>query len=1406
MVRWTQLRKLAGQVFSEVGKRNFGRPSCIAVSTSIVLGTSKGVILVFDYQQNLKVIIGPGTKAVASGAITSLAISADHTTLAGGHADGTIFTWEILRPARPFLHISPIEKNALDTRQSDGHIEGAAVIHIGFLGTRHTALVSADDHGMAFSHLATRGMGAVARFVRTTRILGRYPETSPAAQPRKPSSVLAFSPLPLGNVEQATDSLGLVAMLTPYLLVIVSTTPVARTQYKTGRPKELAAHSALTATLAWFPAIKLKAKNSEASKTKLAYCWSNVLTILDVDEIPPEDGSDRPPGLQFKPRCRWRAGEAIAAVQWISRSVLAVMTITQQLLILEDPSLRVTDSSDLIRKHIYHTDLFSRQLHTLVEQFDENEQDQSMHGVIADAFYMSFRVYKGRLFVLGFNDISVGSLSNWADRLLALVETGDFIGAIRLATFFYTGQSERLTVGLPEEDELRHGIVQEKLLEMMTASLKFAFGKNEEAETERVQNIQLKDLAEVCIAACMAMQNQEFLFDDVYSWYEEYESEGIFLDVLEPYIVEGSVRMLPPPAVKSLITHFMTNHTTSRLEEIICLLETETMDIDQVTTLCKRHNLYDAFIYVWNQTLHDYIGPLKELVDLVAKNMEGGEESLDLEVRDHTNAMKMFPYLSYILTSRIYPTGNELEEPKASMAKGEIYRFLLSDKDGTASSSEQPFNSLRLMLQFDTPSFMSMLNEAFEDSFLNDPEEQVGSGEAKQVSGSARGLTISRQYLIRILLEIMDPASSTFKPADSIYLDMFIARNLPKYPQYILLSGSTLQQVLVRLCRYPHEEMLEDCQLSAEYLLSSYHPPDTQALIPTLKEAKFFRILKSIYRAEKQYSALLETYLEDPDDQQEIFGCIRNYLRPGSSLNKKQRRDFLATLTENADRIVKIDTPEAARTIHAVAPDLHGRFLETLDSDTSGQYQYLDAVFDSARGARIGLIPTITGGQELTERYVQLKCHYDPSHVADFVDMMKVGDLRLEAVLPSIESSGIVDAAVILLARQGEVTDAMDRLTSHLGTLEAGLSGLLQNVDDSPDSASTTEAVSDLIRSIGKYTRVGIWLCREQSKASKKVYQAGRLDRKSASVLNQPLTYDENLWLLLIEAVVKIAQRVSPLLKGGRFPELHDSADMLDDTQPGYISSPFKALVQQVFTVLLTTTTSTTKTTPHEKTDISFLKILRTFLTRAAAASPSLSELRTVIGSIFSAYTYEESLLSLANTMLDKDLFVHVDEATKLRQRGWRPRGQVCEICRRRMWGPNSGAYIWESWEKKQAEDRKRTYVKWLENSRANGLRHGKGKEKASEPEPEADLHISARTTEDRPVTSGDSKASPDVDVGTASSSSAVPTTPSVTGPAVVFGCRHIYHQSCLVGEMATRGGSYAAHPSGRELACLLCA
>ncbi|KAI9876110.1 MAG: Vacuolar protein sorting-associated protein 8 [Pleopsidium flavum] len=1414
VVRWTKLRKLTGQVFSEVGKRKFGRPTCIAVSASIAMGTSKGIILIFDYHQNLKSIIGPGTKAVESGAITAIALSADHTTVAGGHANGNIYTWEIAKSARPFLHIQPLGEWRSEARKTDGHVPGAAIVHVGFLGTRHTALTSADDRGMAFSHLASRGMGVVARPVKSTRILGRYPDgVAPTGRPRKASSVLAFSPLPLGNTEQSTDSLGLVAMLTPYLLVIVSTTPVAQTQHKAARPKEVVAHGAMSAALAWFPAVKLKAEGAAssepASKAKLVYCWSNILTILEISEIKASEPAqeNKPPSLSFQPRSRWKAEEAIVAVQWLGRSVLGVLTITQQLIILEDGNLRVTDSSDFLQKQIYHSDLFSRQLHALVEQLDED--DASMHGVVADAFYMSFRAYKGRLFVLGTNDISIGTLSNWADRLLALMEEGDFIAAIQLATRYYNGDTDKLTVGLPDEDSSRHALVHDKLLEMMSASLKYAFGRNQKANTERLEMPQLKDLAAACVVACLSMDNTDFLFDDAYTWYEDGSSEGIFLETLEPYILDKQITSSPPIVVKALISHYTSRGLDSRLEEMICHLDTATMDIDQITTLCKQHNLYDALIYVWNHALGDYITPLVDLFGLVKLQQRSTTDAGGVADSIYSvNALKIFPYLSYIFTSRVYPTGNEVPDPEASKAKTELYSFLFSGKvinwpkrggrpvlTKWKQALEPSFPYLRLILDFDAPSFLSTLNVAFEDSFLNSGPDRLvngapsGVGEGEQ----AFGIAVNRQYIVSILLEVMNPED--YPPEDTIYLDMFIARNMPKFPQFILLSGTSLHRVLVGLCNYPAKDIADDCQLSVEYLLSMYHPPDLETLVPLFTKAHFYRVLKSVYKSDKRYAQLLQTCFEDQEDQDAVFECIGDCLRPRTGLNQREIHEVQAVIANHARDLVEIDTKAAASTIAEFAPDLHTTLLDTLEEDPPGQYAYLQTIleresqtsFEAQRQPR-GL------DHGLVEKYVRLMCDYEPHHVNDYIERLKSGDLRLDEVLPALESSGVIDAAVVLMAREGQVREGMERLVKYLGTLEAALLGLLDGAASSSDVTETEKATEDLLDTLQRYSRVGIWLAQGQSKAAQKSTSIMKQPKRPDSVTKPDLSAEERIWLDLIDAIVRITRNVSAALSSSLNQNI--DLDKLPSHEPGAannskISAFLRTIVQQAFTALLTTSTRT-RSGPSDRSDLSFLRILRAFLTRASLSSPSFSDLRAVLAAIFSAYSYEESLLGLANRLLDKDLFVHVSEAATLRQRGWRPRGQICEGCGRRVWGPGAGGNIWDEWQKRREEEDQRKEARTVESRGREVDRFQKSKGKAAVESDSGAVTSRRRVHGDRPSEGVETEDRKEEDLGA----------------LMVFSCRHIFHRKCLEQlqqEEGDKEGQVSHEAGSPEFTCAVC-
>lgn len=1387
VVRWTKLRKISGQAFSEAGRRNFGSPTCIVVSATIALGTSKGVILIFDYNQNLKSIMGPGTKAVESGAVTSIAVSADHSTVAGGHADGSIYTWDTARPARPFLIVSHLDASQTTHRTVDGHMPNVSVTHLGFLGTRHTALVSANDRGMAFSHLASRGTGSLGRSVKTTRILGRYPDVGDAPKPRKASTVFAFAPLPLGNVERETDTMGLTAMLTPYLLVIVSTTPIAQTQHKASRPKEVAAHGAMSGCLAWFPAVKLKVPDpttgENVSKVKLVYCWSNVLTVMDIEEVPAEE-KDKPASLFFKPRSRWKAEEPIVAVQWLSRSVLCVLTITQRLIVLEDQSMRMTEAFDLVQKHIFHQDIFSKQLHALVEQLDE--EDVSMHGVVADAFYMSFKAYKGRLFLLGFNDVSIGTFSNWADRLYALMEHGDYIGAINLATTYYTGHADKLTVGLPEDPGLRHSMVRDKLVETMLASLKYALGQKQNLDQHDAM-IAETQLAEACFAACLSLDDTDFLFDEVYTWYDEGDAEGIFLESLEPYILDGQIVSVPPAVMKALVSHYVTRGMESRLEEMICHVDTSTLDLDQITTLCKQHNLYDALIYVWNQALGDYITPLIDLLSLLIPLTQSDSYFSNANMMEDSiytvNALKMFPYLSYTFTGRVYPTDEIMSEQQALNAKAEVYWFLFSGKTiAWPKGSGKPFLAqprakiqptfpyLRMILKFDAPSFLSALNEAFEDSFLNDsPDRAVNGGsELTLPEEQVFGLSINRQYVVSILLEVMNP--SDFTPEDTIYLDMFIARNLPKFPQYIILSGSLLHRILTGLCNYPGEDLAEDAQLSAEYLMSVYHPPDLASLIPLFHDAGFYRVLKRIYKSDKDYAKLIETYFADHDDQDTVFDVIADCLRPQKGLTKRQVAEVHDVLRNHGRGLVGLSPTRTARTIDVYAPSLHEDILNVLDEDEHSQYGYLQTILEPTDKDSDG--SEESHQKEFIEAYMKLMCKFDPSHVADYVETLQTSDLRIDKVLPAMEENDVIDAVVILMAREGHIRESMARLVEHLGVLESALQGLLSPKDDEAEHSSMDAAADSLLESLQKYTNVGIWLCQGQTKMLREL---GASTSPGKSQLEDELAEDELLWTDLVDATVQVTKNVSASLNTHQDIRINGAEQLHTSAAPdaAKILSSLRTLVQNTFTALLASTSSPL---PSGQANLSFLRILRTFLTRASISSPNLSDLRSVLSSIFSAYTYEKSILSLANRLLEKDLFVHVQEAHALRQRGWRPRGAVCEGCKRRVWGPGAVGDVFAKWEEKQAGVAKRAKERRAALTGGLELQRGKGRARPESGIFEAPPKLHPLAPAEAAVGTEENEAGDLAGTGLG----AVALKGVDLGPLLVLACRHIYHQRCL--------------------------
>jgi vacuolar protein sorting-associated protein 8 len=584
-----------------------------------------------------------------------------------------------------------------------------------------------------------------------------------------------------------------------------------------------------------------------------------------------------------------------------------------------------------------------------------------------------------------------------------------------------------------------------------------------------------------------------------------------------------------------------------------------------------------------------------------------------------------------------------------------------------------------------------------------------------------------------------------------------------------------LHKVLTGLCNYPGEDIADDAQLSAEYLLSVYHPPDFSSLVPLFRKVRFYRVLKHMYKSERQFNRLLEIYFEDLDDQESIFNCLAECLGARSLLTKRQIKEVHEVIETHANQLININPTRAAETINLYAPPLHQKLLDSIENDPEAQYVYLRTLMESM-GKEASASNHESWG-DFMERYVRLMCKFDPSHVVDFVELVQTSDLHLDKVLPYMEESGVIDAAVILMYRDGQIRGAMDRLVRHLKALEATLIGLLSGSTEDMESIQVGEAAEDLLAVLQRYTNIGIWLCQGQMNASRS--NPSTIRKKGGT--KSELLPEEVLWLDLIDATVQITRHLSA--SWNDFEGL-PAGKMQSDK----LVAQLRTLVQRTFTALLTSTSTPTPS----GASLSFLRILRAFLTIASISSPNLTDLRAVLASIFSAYAYEEIILSLANRLLDKDLFVNVRAAAELRQRGWRPRGSTCEGCGRRVWGPGVTGDVFGEWEKRQELELKRREERMAaqtegRSGRGKGRAHTRNVSKASI----IDTNHKATGNDLVPNAGDGSGAGSQLELGAQKE----------LEPLVVLACRHIYHQSCL--EAIQAGKEVPVGISdGREFRC----
>ena len=820
--------------------------------------------------------------------------------------------------------------------------------------------------------------------------------------------------------------------------------------------------------------------------------------------------------------------------------------------------------------------------------------------------------------------------------------------------------------GLPDDPDRLKAAVGQKLRELMVASSRYAFSEDRMTDGTHVtpdgRGVDRTDLFEglvsTCARSCMALDDFEFFFEDLFQYYDNNGISGIFLTRLEPFMLSGEIRQVPPRITQRLVALHAEANRPDLVERLIWHIDPECLDINQAITLCQHYHLYDALIYVYTRALRDYVSPVVDLMGLVRKVQQYrrqraesspvssafmDEQSIEPVI---LNAYKIYPFIADTLTGLTYPSEEPLPEDEAFQAKNDVYTFLFFGRSSVwpigdggklvltsdeENGVEPTYPYTRLLLRFDPEAFLHTLDLAFEDAYLND---------------DSRG--VSRWVIIKILLEIL--ASPNLSPEERTFVHIFIARNVPKYPQFIQIQPSTLHSILIGLAEDPDTSTREDRQLAAEFLLSAYTPHESDRILELFKEAGFYRILRSWYRQEKRWPELMMTYLEDPNlPRSDVFAAVHEVLVTAKRSNKGNLPDdVIATLRESLPQLLDINIHHAATLVDEHLPNDHEAAIDALGSNSDQErFMYLqhllqphhqhdedDLVFLPRKSSHIPILPP-----SLRHAFVSLHCRFEPTTLIAAFQHLPPEFLDNSEAIRICEEHEVFDAVVWLIDHEGEPGAALSKADAFDQRLSTRIADALTTDDD-----HSQDAISAALHKLEAIAATSITLCLERSQVT--------------ASAEYPL---EDLWFQLLSSQIDCVQRVASCcsLEALGPSEGIPAGNPRAQREYGTISA-LRSLVHKTFSALMSV--SSTRA-------VSFPRLFKRLVGSASAPRGHVSkgtlytEFRTILTGMLESFRSEGDMLVITKHLVDRDVAETVADLVAERSRGWAPARGACGVC-----------------------------------------------------------------------------------------------------------------------------------------------
>ncbi|XP_044183572.1 vacuolar protein sorting-associated protein 8 homolog isoform X3 [Acropora millepora] len=969
VLRQVVLKNVSGQMVSASARVDAGLPTAMAVSSLICIGTSHGVVLVFDPQQTLKLVLGNTSIGAEYGAVTALGINMECTRVLCGHARGQITMWDL-------------QTGKLLRSIPDAHPQGSAVLHVVFTDDPSVAICS-DSGGSVFVLTFKRLIG-VRSYESTCLFSGCRGE------------VCTMAPLHLheGMKDHPLYEQSLLALATLTKVLILTLKPELEVLF--------------THTL----------KGSVDSLPLLAWQFA-IIQVASKKVIDPVVAFARGTEIYFyQTHCKAEkqvrfvflqkieTAYKLIALDWLNPQVIAAVDTLERVHVMDVRSMEELEVLDLNAVQLVYSSSYFKSLST------GGNVSKALVAASEHSCYQTIRVFNGQLLLLGVKSVHVLTLRSWQDRIEVFVKQNNFLDALELALSFYNGTAMAV-VGLAGNKEQKTaeiaGQIEELLLAFVDITVFVSCPKTKDVEELKTY---FKEMVPVFIKYCIAIKNMDLLFREIYDKFcEDPVGKVVFLESLEPHILSDKLTSLSPIVMKEFIEHYQQQNKLREVESCLMHLDVTNLDIHQMVKLCWAHGLFDAIFYVYNRGMHDYTTPLEDLINVLKNTVQSGQLVLG---SDLSLGNKLLVYISCCLAGQGYPVGS-IPEDLAQEVKRKIFNCITARSTKDDSETELSYPRLRVLLQFDTQEFLNVLSMAFERKDF-DNNFEVPNGVTR------------RQYLVNILLDVM-VQDTGFSPSQVGSLFTFLARQMAKKENRLQVNKILFEQVLEYLSNPDDDSRHEERQQALLELWNAggLQQFDDARILVLAENAKFYRVCEMLYEKKRQFPKVLSCYFRDSYRAHQVFAYV-HYVMTEDVYTELEREELKEASLNSLQSFLSIDCGKTANMIVTEFPDALTVVVRQLEGQSATQYEFLKGVFDNKTPAPTR--PEYSPAAEVHEKYIELMCKYQPDLVHSYLRNSE--NYRLEETLAIVRQFNNRFATAYLLEKAGDITGAFQLLLETL--------------------------------------------------------------------------------------------------------------------------------------------------------------------------------------------------------------------------------------------------------------------------------------------------------------------------------------------------------------------------------------